>query len=59
MDQGRTVKKIFESKPKGSIRRGRPRFRWLEGAEEDLLEIQVKRQQQKAVDKEEWSSVFK
>jgi hypothetical protein len=59
MDQGRTVKKIFESKPEGSIRRGRPRFRWLEGAEKDLREMQVKRQQQKAVGKEEWASVFK
>jgi len=51
MDQGRTVKKIFESKPEGSIRRGRPRFRWLEGVEEDLREMQVKRWQQKAVDR--------
>jgi hypothetical protein len=27
MDQGRTVKKILESKPEGSRRRGRPRMR--------------------------------
>jgi hypothetical protein len=26
-DQGRTVKKVFESKPEGSRRRGRPRVR--------------------------------
>jgi len=25
MDQGRTVKKVFERKPEGSKRRGRPR----------------------------------
>jgi len=30
MDQGRRVKKIFESKPEVSRRRIRPRFRWLE-----------------------------
>ena len=28
--QTRTVKKIFESKPEGSSRRGRPRLGWLE-----------------------------
>ena len=28
MDQGRTVKKIFESKTEGSIRRGRSRLSW-------------------------------
>jgi hypothetical protein len=29
MDQGRTVKNIFEIIPEGSRRRGRPRKRWL------------------------------
>jgi len=33
MDQRRRVKKIFESKPEGSRRRGRPGLRWLEDAE--------------------------
>jgi len=36
MDQGRRVKKIFESKPEGSRRRGRPRLQWLEDVEKDL-----------------------
>jgi hypothetical protein len=39
MEQGRTVKKIFESKPKGS-RRGRPR--WLEGVQKDLRAMKLK-----------------
>ena len=43
MDQGRTVKKIFESKLEGSRRRGRPRMRWLEDVEKDLQEMKVKR----------------
>ena len=38
MDQGRTYKKIFESKPEGSRRRGRPRLRWLEDVEKDQWE---------------------
>ena len=53
MDQGRTVKKIFESKPEGSRRRGRPRLRWLEDVEKDLWEMKVKRWRQKTVDREE------
>jgi len=41
MDQGRKIKKIFESKPEGSRRRGRPRLRWLEGEERDLREMKA------------------
>jgi hypothetical protein len=42
MDHGRVVKKIFDSKPEGRRRMGRPRSRWLEDAAKDLCEIQVK-----------------
>jgi len=52
MEQGRTVKKIFESKPEGSRQRGRRRLRWLEDAEKDLREMEVKRWRQKTVDRE-------
>jgi len=58
MDQGRKVKKKFENKPEGSIRRGRSRLRWLEDVEKDLQEIKIKRWQKKAVDSEEWVSVI-
>jgi hypothetical protein len=43
MDQGRRVKKIFENKPEGSRRRGRPRLRWLEDVEKDLWEMKGKK----------------
>jgi len=33
MGQRRRVKKIFESKPEGSRKRGGPRLRWLEHVE--------------------------
>jgi len=59
MDQGRTVKKVLESRPEGSRRRGRPRLRWMENVEKDLLELKFKRWRQKAVDKEEWASIIK
>jgi hypothetical protein len=54
---GRTVK-VFESKQERSRRRGRPRLRWLEDVKKDLLEKNVKRWRQKAVDREEWASVM-
>jgi hypothetical protein len=53
MDQGRTVKKVSESKPEGNRRRGRPRWRRWEDVEKDLREMRVKRWRQKAVDREE------
>jgi hypothetical protein len=36
MDQGRTVKKIFESKQDGNRRRGRHRLRWVKDVEKDI-----------------------
>jgi hypothetical protein len=43
MDQGWAVKKIFEGKPEESRRRERPRLRWLEDVEKDLLEMKLMR----------------
>jgi hypothetical protein len=40
-DQGRTLKKIFHSKPAGRRRRGRPRLRWLDKAKKDLQDRKV------------------
>jgi hypothetical protein len=59
MDQGRTVTQIFESKPEESRRRGSPRLRWLEDEEKNLWETKVRRWQQRALDREKWSSVIK
>jgi hypothetical protein len=46
MGQGKTVKKVFESKPEGNRRMGRPRLRWLENVVKDLQELKVKRWRQ-------------
>ena len=57
INQGRTVKKIFESKLEGS-RRGTPRLRWLEDVVKDLREMKLKVWRQRAVDRGEWASVI-
>ena len=59
MDQGRTIKKIYDSKTEGSRRREGPKLRWVEVVEKDLREMKVKRWRQKAVDRKEWASVIK
>lgn len=58
MDQGRTVKKIFASKPNRSSRKGRTRLRWLEDVEEGLPEMKVKRWRQEAIHKEKLPSII-
>jgi plasmid rolling circle replication initiator protein Rep len=57
MDLGRRVKKIFQSKPKGSIMR-RPKLRWLKDEGKDLWQMKIKRWRQKAVDREELASII-
>jgi len=54
MDQGRTVKKMFGSKPEGSRRRGRSRMSWLEDVEKGLRVKKFKRWRLKAGDWENW-----
>ena len=59
MDQGRTDRKIFESKSEGSRRKRRPILRCLEDAEKGIREMKVKRWRPKTVDSEEWASLIK
>jgi hypothetical protein len=43
MNQGRAIKKVFESQLEESSGTGRPRMRWLGSVEKDLWEMKVKR----------------
>jgi hypothetical protein len=47
MDQRRFVKKIFDSKPEGRRKVGRPRLRWLDDVENDLRMMKIKRWRKK------------
>jgi hypothetical protein len=59
MDQERAIKKISESEPEGSRKRGRPRLRWLEDVSKDPLVRKIKKWRQKAGNREELASIIK
>jgi hypothetical protein len=59
MDQGRVVKKIFDSKPEGRRKVGRPRLRWLDDVKNDVRVMKIKKWRKKAQNREEWASVIK
>jgi hypothetical protein len=59
MNETRSVKKIFEGKLEGRIDRGRPRLRWINGVEDDLRKLGVKRWRTKALNREEWASIIR
>jgi hypothetical protein len=59
MDHERVViRTIFESKPVGGRRMGRPRLGWLEDARKEIRETKVKIWRQKAVNRADWTSVI-
>jgi hypothetical protein len=57
MNETRSVKKIFEGKLEGRIRRAR--LRWINYVEDDLRKIGVKRWRTKVLEREEWASIIK
>jgi hypothetical protein len=59
LDHEIVVRTIFESKPVGGRRMGRPRLRWLEDARKEIRETKVKIWRQKAVKRADWTSVIK
>ena len=59
MNETRSAKKIFEGKLEGRRARGRPKLRWINDVEDDLMELGVKRWRTKALDREEWASIVR
>ncbi|GFU03355.1 uncharacterized protein TNCV_3338681 [Trichonephila clavipes] len=41
MDEDRSTKKVFNSQPFGTRRKGRPNLRWIGGLENDLLVLRT------------------
>jgi hypothetical protein len=61
MEATRTVKKLTEWEP-GAVRPvGRPRLRWLDQVEEDLMRMEVRncREREKCKDRRLWNGIVK
>jgi len=59
MEEDRMPKKIFTQELEGTRRRGRPRKRWKEEAERDLLVMGVRRRRELVADKKKWKDIFR
>jgi hypothetical protein len=57
MDGKRTPKRILQWKPIGTRTRGRPRKRWIEGTEEDLQIMGVRRWRKQCEERAEWKKI--
>jgi hypothetical protein len=55
MDNYRTIKKIFNAKPDGVRRDGRPKLRWKNGIDQDMRILEVKNWKNATLDKDEWA----
>jgi hypothetical protein len=51
-------KMVFNAKPEGRRRVGRPRMRWLDNVEADIKVLGVKRWRIRAQDRKEWSVIL-
>jgi hypothetical protein len=57
MDDKRTPKRVLEWKPIGIRIRGRPRKSWIEGIEEDLHILGIRRWREQCKERAEWKRV--
>jgi hypothetical protein len=55
MNDDRTIKKIFNTKPDGPRRAGRPKIRWEDGVEHDMTTLGVKNWRRVTLDREKWT----
>jgi hypothetical protein len=51
------LKKVFVSKPEGGCDIRRPKFRWLDDAEDDIKSLGIRRWKIKAQDRNEWTAI--
>jgi hypothetical protein len=53
MNNDRTVKKIFNTKPDGVRRVGRPKLRWEDGVGQDMRILEIKNWKKVTLDRDE------
>ena len=59
MNNNRTLKKIFNTKPDGVRSVGRPKLWWVDGVDQDIRILGVKNWKEVTLDKDEWAKFFK
>jgi hypothetical protein len=59
MNDNRTLKKIFNTKPDGARGIGRPKLRWEDGVVQDMKIMGVKNWRKFALNRDEWAKLLK
>jgi len=59
MNNDRILKKIFNTKPDGVRRVGRPKLRWEDGIDQDLRILEIENWKKVALDRNEWAKLLK
>jgi hypothetical protein len=59
MNNDRTPKKIFNTKPDGARSNGRPKLRWVDGVEQNMRILGVKNWEKVALNRDEWAQLLK
>jgi hypothetical protein len=59
MENSRTVKKVFDTRPEGTRKIGRPEVRWEDGVIQDIRAVGVKTWRNVAMDREDWWKLLK
>jgi len=58
MNNDRTIKKIFNAKPDGVRRDGRPKLLWEDGVDQDMRLLEVKNWTRVALNRDEWTKLL-
>jgi hypothetical protein len=59
MNNDRTLKKIFNTKPDGARNFGRPKLRWENGVDEDMNILGVKSWKKVALKRDAWANLLR
>jgi hypothetical protein len=59
MNKDRTIKKIFNTKPDGVRKVGRPKLRWENVVDQDIRMLGVKNWKKVALNRDEWAKLLK
>jgi hypothetical protein len=59
MENNRTVKKVFDTRPEGTRKIGRPKLRWEYGVIQDIRALGVENWRNVAMDREDWRKLLK